>query len=96
MSRAALPDASQAAREDPRQDWRAPLVTRFAWAVFLGATPIAVYALVTVRLAPSTRAAIVLMMVMSPATALARGFDVRIRTLVLLTIMLLLGLRRRH
>lgn len=91
MSRAALPDAPQAVRKDPRQDWRAPLVTRFAWAVSLGATPIATYALVTVRFTPSTRAAVVLMMVMSPAVALARGFDVRIRTLVLLTLMLLVG-----
>jgi len=91
MSRTALPDAPPAAPSDPQQDWRAHLITRFGWALSLGGAPLVAYAFVSERLVLATRVAFVLVVVVSLATALARRFDVRIRGLVLVTLMLAVG-----
>lgn len=91
MRGAPLPQATETAGPDPSQDWRGPQLTRFGWTLFLGALPLVGYTFVTVNVTGSARAACLLLLAASAATALARRLDFRARGLGLVTALLLAG-----
>jgi hypothetical protein len=88
MTGAPLPHAPTAAERDSSQEWRAKLITRFSWALFLGGTPLVAYTIVSVSVAPTTRAAFWLLLGISIGSALARRLDFRVRGLVMVMALL--------
>jgi PAS domain S-box-containing protein len=79
------------AEPDSSHQWRAELLTRFSWALCLGAAPLVIFTLATLQTATSTRAAFLLLLLASAASGLAHRLDFRARGLGLIVVLVSLG-----